>query len=76
MCIRDRLCAVLEGEVGAQQVAHNAADGTGDADGIVFLQKAVQRLLTAPVGGGGAGLAHNVAPVSYTHLDVYKRQPL
>ena len=32
-----------------------------DADGIVFLQKAVQRLLTAPVGGGGAGLAHNVA---------------
>ena len=32
-----------------------------DADGIVFLQKAVQRLLTAPVGGGGAGLTHNVA---------------
>ena len=31
------------------------------SNGIVSLQKAVQRLLTAPVGGGGAGLAHNVA---------------
>ena len=32
-----------------------------DADGIVLFQKAVQRLLTAPVGGGGAGFAHDVA---------------
>ena len=33
-----------------------------DADGIVFLQKAVQRLLTAPVGRGLAGLADDIAP--------------
>ena len=32
-----------------------------DADGIVFLQEAVQRFLTAPVGGGGTGFAHDVA---------------
>ena len=32
-----------------------------DADGIVLFQKAVQRLLTAPVGGGGTGFAHDVA---------------
>ena len=32
-----------------------------DADGVVLFQKAVQRLLTAPVGGGGAGFAHDVA---------------
>ena len=31
-----------------------------DADGIVFLQKAVQRLLTAPVGRGLAGLADDI----------------
>ncbi len=29
----DELCPLAEGEVGAQQVARDAADGTGDADG-------------------------------------------
>ena len=32
-----------------------------NADGVVLFQKAVQRFLAAPVGGGGAGLAHDVA---------------
>ena len=69
-----RLCLVgrVSGVKGGQdRTVHNAAlaDDAGqvagidalDADGVVLFQKAVQRFLAAPVGGGGAGFADDIA---------------
>ena len=68
LCLVGRVSGV---KCGQDRTVHNAAfpDDAGqvagidtlDADGVVLFQKAIQRFLAAPVGGGGAGFADDIA---------------
>ena len=62
MCIRDRALAVLLSACGADGKAYTTADAQAliDADAFDGEMEQVD--------------SYTVAPVSYTHLDVYKRQ--
>ena len=89
MCIRDSLCAITNTTAsGAPSIAANyGAIGTiGRAQQATFAipLAAVQGLANGTYGGlclyespynfGSANWSNCYMPVSYTHLDVYKRQ--
>ena len=75
MCIRDSICAVRVADCNGQRAAARLFD---EIDGLLDVRVvvAVDDVVDARAGADMAelGLDIDVKPVSYTHLDVYKRQ--
>ena len=78
MCIRDRLLDVGLGRGGARRLAGAGVQGLrqrvfDDVQGDVVEDDVVAQRRDGLRHGGGRQ-ARGLEPVSYTHLDVYKRQ--
>ena len=75
MCIRDSRYPVT-----LYLVDNASPDGSGKkleqavADGLLAAGPGQQVVVHCRTENGGFGTGHNMIPVSYTHLDVYKRQ--
>ena len=70
MCIRDRLLGGFTGAVCAGAIGLKYRFGFDDSLDVVGVHMVGGIIGTLGVGALGSSLA----PVSYTHLDVYKRQ--
>ena len=76
MCIRDSICTVRSFEEAERTVLALQAEGFGAVELCgAFGPERAERLTRLTGGAMAIGyVTHDPAPVSYTHLDVYKRQ--
>ena len=75
MCIRDRPYYFRQFQfIGGMKVGEPSADGRGSAPPELAKQQAQAGSDAAPATPPPLGAQSTFIPVSYTHLDVYKRQ--